>query len=58
MTCRMSLVRLRHSGMVVVSDMVIMDVVLCVELPVGAPLSCEASASCITNAAHTFVIVF
>jgi len=44
--------------MVVVSDMAVMDVVLCVELLVGAPLSCEASASRITNAVRTFVIVF
>ena len=56
--CCMSLVQFRHSGMVVVSDMVVMDVVLCVELLVGAPLSCEASASHITNAACTFMIVF
>lgn len=44
--------------MVVVSDIAVTDVVLCVELPVGAPLSCEASASHITNAACTFTIVF
>ena len=58
MTCYMSLVRLRCLGVVVVSDMAVTDVVLCGELLVGAPLSCEASASHITNAAHTFMIAF
>jgi hypothetical protein len=57
-TCRTSLVRLRRSGVVVVSDMVVMDVVLCVELPVGALLSCEASASRMTNAARKFAMAF
>ena len=55
-TCRTSLLRLRHSEVVVVSD--ITDVVLHVELPVGAPISCEVSASRITNAARTFAIAF
>jgi hypothetical protein len=43
---------------VVVSDMAVMDVVLCIEHPPGAPLSCEASASCITNTAYKFAMVF
>ena len=41
-------------GAVVVLDMAFTDVVLFVELPVGAPLSCEASAcayicDCVSN---------
>ena len=44
--------------MVVVSDVMVMDVVLYVELAVGAPLSCEAAASHITNAVRKFTMVF